>query len=191
MTKVGSRCYFAPGDYILCLATNTYQTYARTLEDCAAKVPDGLSLTEASALPIVFCTAWIALCDTARLQQGESVLIHAGAGGTGQAAIQITQYLGAEIYVTVGSDKKKRLVIDSYMIPEDRIFFSRNRSFAQGIMRIAQGRGVDVVLESLAGEGLRASWECVAPLGRFIEIEKRDRKARYQRTCASSNVAIP
>ena len=164
VTKVGSRCHFAPGDRVLCLATSTYQTYARTLEDCAAKVLDGLSLTEASALPVVFCTAWVALYDTARLQQGESVLIHAGAGGTGQAAIQIAQYIGAEIYVTVGSDKKKRLVIDTYRIPEDHIFFSRNGSIAQGIMRITQGRGVDVVLNSLAGERLRASWECVAPV---------------------------
>lgn len=162
VTRAGSGCEYAPGDRVVSLCTNSYQTYARASIHCVTKLPDGLSFAEASALPVVYCTAWIALHETARLQPGESILIHASAGGTGQAAIQVAKYLGAEIFVTVGSDKKKKLVMDLYDIPEDHIFFSRNTSFAQGIMRTTNNRGVDVVLNSLSGEGLRGSWECIA-----------------------------
>ena len=162
VSRVGSGCQFIPGDRVVCLVTDTYQTYTRALSHAVTRLPDGLSFAEASALPVVFCTAWIALHEIAHLQPGESILIHAGAGGTGQAAIQVAKYLGAEIFVTVGSDKKKKLVMDLYDIPENHIFFSRNTSFAQGIMRITKDRGVDVILNSLSGEGLRASWECIA-----------------------------
>ena len=162
VSRVGAEGKYKPGDRVLSLNSNAYQTYARAKTHWVTKIPDGMSFTEASALPTVYCTVWIALQDTARLQRGESVLVHAGAGGTGQATIQIAQYLGAEVFVTVGSDKKKRLLMDLYGIPEDHIFFSRNTSFAHGIMRTTNNRGVDVVLNSLSGEGLRASWECIA-----------------------------
>lgn len=81
---------------------------------------------------------------------------------------------GNRIYATVGSEEKKRLLVEELHIPEDHIFHSRDTSFAQGIARVTDGIGVDVVLNSLAGEGLQASWECVAPFGRFIEIGKSD-----------------
>ena len=85
-------------------------------------------------------------------------------GGTGQAAIQVAKYVGAEVYVTVGSDDKRRLTMDTYDVSEDHIFYSRNTSFAEGIMRMTCNRGVDVVLNSLSGEALVASWECIAPV---------------------------
>ena len=164
VSRVGPDCEFKQGDAVVALAVDTYQTYTRAPSDCVAKLPYGMTFTEASAIPVVFCTVWIALYDMARLRAKESILIHAGAGGTGQAAIQVARYLGAEIFVTVGSDAKKRLIMDLYGIPEDHVFYSRNTSFARGIMRITRGRGVDVVLNSLSGEGLRASWDCVAPV---------------------------
>ena len=164
VSRVGPECPFHPGDRVVSLALGTYQTVTRAPSQCVATLPEGLSSSEASALPIIFCTAWIALCETARLQKGESILIHAGAGGTGQAAVQVAKYLGAEVYVTVGSDQKKDLLKTLYNIPDDRIFYSRDTTFAQGVMRTTGGRGVDVVLNSLSGEGLRASWECLAPV---------------------------
>lgn len=178
VTRVGAECEFNPGDRVAACTMNTYRTYARALVQCVTKIPDELSLVEASALPVVFITAWYALCEVARLLSGETVLIHAGAGGTGQAAIQIAKYLGAEIFVTVGSDAKKKLLMDLYQIQEDHIFYSRNTSFAQGIMRMTKNHGVDVVLNSLSGSGLIASWECIASFGRFIEIGKKDIYAR-------------
>ena len=174
VSRVGSECEFQPGDRVATCTFNAYKTYARAKTPCVIKIPDQMSYLEASALPVVFATAWYGLCDLARLLRGETVLIHAGAGGTGQAAIQTAQYLGAEIFVTVGSDAKKKLVMDLYGIPEDHIFYSRNTTFAQGIMRMTNNRGVDVVLNSLSGKSLIASWECIAPFGRFIEIGKRD-----------------
>ena len=101
-------------------------------------------------------------------------MIHAGAGGTGQAAIQISRAPGAEIFVTVGSEEKEKHIIERYNIPEDHIFYSRNKTFAEGLMRMTNGHGVDVILNSLSGQLLAASWECIAPYGRFAEIGKRD-----------------
>ena len=103
-----------------------------------------------------------------------TLLIHAAVGGVGQAAIQLAKLCGATIFVTVGSNEKKRLLQEVYGIPEDHISSSGNLSFAAGVRRVTHNRGVDVVLNSLAGESLRQSLECVAPLGRFIEIGKRD-----------------
>ncbi|KAM0165973.1 hypothetical protein ACHAQE_002074 [Botrytis cinerea] len=174
VTRVTEGSGFLIGDHVLCAFVNTYRSYARGSSKFAAKIPEGMSFAEASALPVVFMTAWHTLHDIANLQAGETVLIHAGAGGTGQAAIQVAQLLGAEVYTTVGSKEKKELLMKHYNIPGDRILYSRNTSFAQGIKNLTNNRGVDVVLNSLSGDMLLASWDCVAPFGRFIEIGKQD-----------------
>jgi NADPH:quinone reductase-like Zn-dependent oxidoreductase len=81
---------------------------------------------------------------------------------------------GAEMYATVGSEDKRALLTEVYGIPEERIFDSRNASFAKGIHRVTRGRGVDVLLNSLSGELLVESWQCVAPFGRFLELGRKD-----------------
>ncbi|RFU27072.1 hypothetical protein B7463_g9261, partial [Scytalidium lignicola] len=178
ITRLGSDNHqkFQVGDRVMILSTLTgcFQTYARTTQDLAVKVPDNMSFEAAAAIPVTFSTAYYCLVDIARLTKGESILIHAAAGGVGQAAIMLAQSLGAVIYVTVSSEEKRSLIIDKYGIPADNIFSSRGLSFAQGIMRVTKGRGVDVVLNSLSGEALRRSWDCIAPFGRFIEIGKKD-----------------
>lgn len=93
--------------------------------------------------------------------------------GLGQALIQIAKMLGAEIYCTVGTTAKKEAVIALGVDP-DHIFSSRDLSFAKAIKRVTGGRGVDVVVNSLAGEALRQSWLCLASYGRFIEVGKKD-----------------
>ena len=138
------------------------------------KIPNDMSYSQAAVLPVVFATAYYALYDIARMRKGETVLIHWGAGGVGQAAIQLAQLIGAEIFVTVGSTEKRNLMTQTFGIPHDHIFSSRDLTFAQGMMRMTNNRGVDVVLNSMAGEGLRRSWECIAPFGRFVEIGKAD-----------------
>lgn len=112
------------------------------------------------------------------MHENETVLIHARSGGTGQAAIQIAAQIGAKIFATVGSQQKKRLLIERYGLDDNHICFSRDTSFADGIERMTKNRGVDVVLNSLSGDGLTASWESVAPFGRFIEIGRRDVDSR-------------
>lgn len=94
--------------------------------------------------------------------------------GLGQAAIQLAKHVGAEIFVTVSSEEKRRLLEEEYQIPEDHIFNSRDTAFARGILRMTNGKGVDVVLNSLADEALRKTWECIAMFGRFIEVGKKD-----------------
>lgn len=90
------------------------------------------------------------------------------------AAIQICRYLQAEIYVTVGSEEKRRFLRTEYGIPEDRMFSSGSISFATDLMRATNGRGADVILNSLTGDMLHESWRCLAPNGNFIEIGKKD-----------------
>jgi NADPH:quinone reductase-like Zn-dependent oxidoreductase/SAM-dependent methyltransferase len=175
VTRVGANCKsFQVGDRVCAAITGTWKTYIRCNSQLAVKIPDSLPWEEAAGFPISAVTAHYAFVELARLQKGESVLIHAGSGSTGQLAIQIAQEIGAEVFVTVGFDKKKQLLMNEYNIPEDHIFYSRNTSFAKGILRMTQNRGVDVVLNSLSGDSLFASWESIAPYGRFIEIGRRD-----------------
>ncbi|KAI6501122.1 Type I Iterative PKS [Pyricularia oryzae] len=153
---------------------NCLQTRTRVPRELLAKIPDGMSFAEAASIPVVFVTAYFCLYEVARLQPGETILVHAAAGGTGQAVIQLAKHLGAEVYATVSSREKKKLLVDEYGLAEDHIFSSRDLSFADGVMRMTNGRGVDVIINSLSGEALRASFNCIAMFGRFIEIGKRD-----------------
>lgn len=162
------------GSRVCVSAQGTYQTYTRCNAADAIRIPDQMSYTEAAALPVVFLTAFHALIHVANLQPGESILIHSAAGGTGQAAIQIAQMLGAKIYATVGSEDKKTLLTERYQLAAEHVFDSRNASFATGIRRVTAGKGVNVVLNSLSGDLLVESWQCVAPFGRFLELGKKD-----------------
>ncbi|KAL8893510.1 MAG: hypothetical protein Q9192_005191 [Flavoplaca navasiana] len=162
------------GDRVCCVTHGAFKTYARSHQSSTIRLPECMAFRTAAALPVAFCTAYYSLHRIAGLKQGESILIHAAAGGVGQAAIQLAQLAKADIYVTVGSDRKKELMMSQYKIPEAHILSSRNQTFAKGIMRLTNNRGVDVILNSLSGESLRESFECVAPLGRFIEIGKQD-----------------
>ncbi|KAI0138627.1 putative polyketide synthase [Hypoxylon sp. NC0597] len=172
--RAGSECRFQPGDRVLVSALDTFRGRVRCQEMLAMEIPKGMTFADAGALSTNFITAYHSLVVVARLKAGESVLIHSGAGGTGQAAIQIAKICGAQVFTTVGSQKKKDLLSSLYDIPMENILNSRDLSFAAGIKRLTQNRGVDVVLNSLAGDALIASWECVASFGRFIEIGKKD-----------------
>lgn len=162
------------GDRVITFRLGCYRTLLRNPEQMFQKMSDGMSFEDAASLPCIYTTVYYSLFDVARLEKGESVLIHAAAGGLGQAAIILAQYIGAEIYVTVSSEVKKQFLMQKYNLAEDHIFNSRDLTFAKGIKRMTDGRGVDVVLNSLAGEALRQTWLCVAPFGRFIELGKKD-----------------
>ncbi|KAI1735289.1 reducing type I polyketide synthase, partial [Xylaria scruposa] len=165
---------FQIGDRVALGSLETYRTLVRAWEFQVVKIPPTMSFSDAAAIPTAFCTAYHSLLVVARLQKGESVLIHAAAGGTGQAAVQIAQYIGAEIFATVGSEGKRKLLIDQYGLQDDHIFYSRDSSFADGVKRMTNGRGIDVILNSLSGKLLVASWEVIAEFGRFIEIGRKD-----------------
>lgn len=166
------------GDRVCAITHGAFKTTARSHQSSVYKIPDNVSWSTAAALPVAYCTAYYALHYLARLREGESVLIHAAAGGVGQAAVQIAKTKKAKIFATVGSNSKRRLLMDSYNIPESHIFSSRNISFAKGIKEFTGDQGVDIVLNSLTGDILQESFDCIAPLGRFIEIGKRDMYTR-------------
>lgn len=166
--------YLKEGDRVVCCSDGSFSTTTSTTEMCCAKIPDGLSFLDAATIPVVYSTAIYGLTDIAKLAQGQTVLIHSAAGGVGIAAIQIAQMIGAEIFCTVSSQEKVDFVSQSFNIPRNRIFYSRDTSFLSEILRETYGKGVDVVLNSLSGELLHASWNCVAEFGTMVEIGKRD-----------------
>ncbi|KAI3317739.1 ketoacyl-synt-domain-containing protein [Xylariaceae sp. AK1471] len=172
--RTASNTPFKIGDRVCLVSPTAFSTFTRARAEHVARVPDQISLEHAAGVPAQFVTAWHAIHNTARAQKGESILIHSAAGGTGQAALQIAQLTGCDIFATVGSDEKKRFLIEHYRVAEDRIFYSRSTAFAQQILRLTNGRGVDVIINSLSGDGLLASWDIIAPQGRFIELGKKD-----------------
>lgn len=193
VTRVGAQCtIIKAGDRVCMAMVGCMRMYPRSNQYGVVKIPDSLSFEEASAVINPGVTAYHSLIDVARLQKGEKVLIHAASGATGQLAILIAHMVGAEVFATVGFDHKKELLMDQFGIPADHIFYSRDTTFSKGIMRVTNGYGVDVVLNSLVGEGLRASWECVAPYGRFIELGKADIKANSSlpMACFANNVSF-
>lgn len=175
VTRVGSACSSLQlGDRVVMVTPGCMRSHPRAPAETVMKIPDGLTSNEAVAVINPGTTAYHALVNVARLQAGEKILIHSAAGSTGQFAIGIAKMLGAEVFATVGYNDKKHLLMDRFGIPEDHIFYNRNTIFAQDIKRVIDGYGVDVVLNSLSGDGLRASWEYIAPFGRFVEIGKAD-----------------
>ncbi|PVH94279.1 hypothetical protein DM02DRAFT_693560 [Periconia macrospinosa] len=186
VTRVGAEVQsFKAGDRVCGQAFDCMKSYPRLHEWSAAKIEEDVSFETACASVIPGMTAVQSFLKIARLQKGERVLIHSASGSTGQVALQIAQTVGAEVFATVGYESKKQLLMDEYNIPADHIFYSRDASFAQGIMRITNGYGVDVALNSLAGELLRATWECMAPYGRLIEIGKAEINANAPLPMAS------
>jgi NADPH:quinone reductase-like Zn-dependent oxidoreductase len=125
-------------------------------------------------MPTVYVTVLRALRDKANIQRGQTLLVHSAAGGVGIAALYYAQWIGAEIYTTVSSEEKASFLAKSFGIPRENIFHSRDSSFVDQILASTRGRGVDVVLNSLSGELLHASWRCVAADGCMVEIGKRD-----------------
>jgi len=139
--------------------------------DAVWTIPPHLGFAEAASIPVVFGTAYHALHTLARLRRGETVLIHAAAGGVGLAAVQIAQQLGARVLATAGNEEK-RAWLRSLGVP--LVMDSRTLDFADETLRYTAGRGVDVVLNSLAGAFQQKSLDVCAPHGRFVEIGKRD-----------------
>lgn len=173
--RVGSAVHqFSPGDRIMIshLGLMCTRTVVRT-ERCV-QIPDNISLEDAATIPCVYATVVYSLITVGGLKRGQSVLIHSACGGVGLAAVQLCQLIGAVIYATVGSEDKARHLVDNFKIPADHIFDSRSSSFLQGVLRKTDGRGVDLVLNSLSGDLLHASWQCVAKLGKMLELGKRD-----------------
>ncbi|XP_046612929.1 fatty acid synthase [Neodiprion virginianus] len=139
------------------------------------EVPDKWTLEEAATIPVVYATSYYALIVRGRMRPGESVLIHAGTGGVGQASISIALHAGCKVFTTVGSQEKRDFLKKTFpQLTDKNIGNSRDTSFEQLVLAETNGRGVDLVLNSLAEEKLQASVRCLAKHGRFLEIGKYD-----------------
>jgi polyketide synthase 12/myxalamid-type polyketide synthase MxaB len=162
-----------PGDAVISrdMAGGAFSSYQTSPRRFLARKPDFLSFPEAASVPITFMTAWYGLLELADLKRGERVLIHAAAGGVGLAAVQIALDVGAEVFATAGSPRKRALLA-SLGVPH--VFDSRSLDFAAEIPARTGGKGLDVVLNSLTGEALRRSLGLLGPNGRFIELGKRE-----------------
>jgi acyl transferase domain-containing protein/acyl carrier protein len=159
------------GDEVLTVAPFAFGSHAVTRAELAALKPSHWTFEEAATLPIAFLTAAYALEYLGHLSAGERVLIHSAAGGVGLAAVQLARRAGAEIFATAGTPEKRDYLKE---LGIKHVMDSRSLAFADEVMEQTGGQGVDVVLNSLAGEALMRSVETLANYGRFLEIGKRD-----------------
>ncbi|MGW8462024.1 SDR family NAD(P)-dependent oxidoreductase [Pseudomonas sp. CLCA07] len=162
---------FQPGDRVVGFGPSSFANRLVTNANAVARIPDGMSFEAAATIPSTFFTVYYAVHHLARLEPGEKILIHGAAGGVGIAAIQIAKWCGAEIYATAGSDEKRDFL---RLMGVEHIFDSRSLAYADDILAITDGRGVDVVLNSLAGEAINRNLRVLKPFGRFLELGKRD-----------------
>ncbi|KAJ9600111.1 hypothetical protein L9F63_009587 [Diploptera punctata] len=157
------------------LENKSFATMAIANTHLVWDVPDHWSLEEAATVPVVYSTVYYALTSGGQLKKGDSILIHAGSGGVGQAAISVCLHAGCIVYTTVGTPEKREFIKNQFpQLTDENIGNSRDTSFEELIMVQTKGRGVDIVLNSLAEEKLQASLRCLAVGGRFLEIGKFD-----------------
>ena len=171
VTRVGAGVTgVACGDRVVASAHAAFSGFVVTRHEMVHPLPPTCTLAEGAALPIAYLTAAYALEHLGRLRAGETVLIHAAAGGVGLAAVHIARRAGARVIATVGS-RSKRAYLAGLGI--EHIFDSRSLAFADDVRAVTAGRGADVVLNSLSDEFVAASFRALADGGRFLEIGKR------------------
>ncbi|MEV4096141.1 SDR family NAD(P)-dependent oxidoreductase [Streptosporangium saharense] len=159
----------APGDRVMGMFAGSFGTVAVTDHRLLVRMPQSWDFTEAASVPIVFLTAYYALVDLAGLRAGESVLVHAAAGGVGMAAVQLARHLGAEVYGTASRGKWDAPGLDGLHLAD-----SRTLDFGAAFLKATDGAGVDVVLNALAREFVDTSLELLPRGGRFVEMGKTD-----------------
>jgi NADPH:quinone reductase-like Zn-dependent oxidoreductase/aryl carrier-like protein len=157
------------GDEVVALAQGSMATTVVTPAALVCRRPRNLTPAEAAACPVVFATAAFALQRLARLERGERVLVHGAAGGVGWAVMQLARQAGAEVFATASRDKWAYL----HSLGIEHVYDSRSLAFAEGLLADTAGRGVDLVVNSLAGEFIPASLSTLATGGSFVEIGKQ------------------
>jgi acyl transferase domain-containing protein/NADPH:quinone reductase-like Zn-dependent oxidoreductase len=172
ITEIGASVdEFKVGDRVFGFAPESLATEATVPAAFVAPLPNAIDPKDAAGLPVAFLTAHYGLNRLAQLQRGQSVLIHAAAGGVGLAAVQLAQRQGAEIFATAGSPEKRDLL---RTLGVSHVMDSRSLAFADQVLNATAGKGVDVVLNSLSGEFIPESMRALADGGCFLELGKRD-----------------
>ncbi|MGD8189382.1 quinone oxidoreductase family protein [Brevibacillus ginsengisoli] len=159
--KMGQRVIAFP-------ASGSYAEYAVANENLTFPIPDCMDWDTAAACPIVSFTAYKLLADIARMEQGETVLIHAAAGGVGTTAIQLAKWLGAGMVIgTVGSESKVKIAREA---GADHVISHEQKDFAEKVLELTNGQGANVILDSIAGKVAEKSMDCLAPYGRLVNF---------------------
>ncbi len=160
---------FAVGDAVISFATASFATHVIAPTGLTVRKPDSISFEQAASLPNAYVTAAFALRVAGRLQPAQSVLVHAALGGVGLAAMRLARAAGAQVIATAGSPEKRARALEE---GASHAFDSRSTSFADDVLRATGGRGVDLVVNSLAGDFIDAGMRVVAPGGCFVELGK-------------------
>lgn len=163
--KVGDAVFFCNGG--IGDEPGCYAEYTTLHEDYCAAKPANLSLEDSAALPLVLLAAWEALVERAHLQAGQTVLIHAAAGGVGHVAVQLAHHLGARIAVTVSDDRKAGL---AHGLGAEKIINYREQDFVQEVLQWTEGLGADVVFDTVGGETFLRSLNAVRIAGRLATL---------------------
>jgi len=154
------------GDRVMVFSKQgSYAEYVCTPEGFVMKMPPRLPFDVAASLSVAYYSAYHGLITLANTRKGEKVLVHAGAGGVGTAAIQIAKHLGAEVFTTVGSDEK---IETARLQGADHVVNYRKNDFAEYVRMKTEGYGIDVVLDSVVGSVFRKGWNLMAPMGRYV-----------------------
>ena len=172
------------GDRVVALAFDTFGSEVITREEMVTLAPKGISSAALATMPTVFSTSQVSF-DLARFKAGERILIHAGSGGVGLSAIQLAQAAGAEIFATASAPKQAFL----RSLGIKHVFDSRSTGFGQEILQATDGKGVQVALNSLTGEGfIEATLSCLAHGGRFIELAREGIYSKEEMAAARPDV---
>ncbi|WPO76676.1 SDR family NAD(P)-dependent oxidoreductase [Streptomyces sp. KN37] len=159
------------GDRVYGMIPGSFASHILTAAEFLQPIPDGMTFEGAATLPICFATVHHTLANLAHLREGETVLVHGGAGGIGLAVLQFAARRKARVIATAGSEAKRALL---RTLGVQHVLDSRSLDFAHQVEQLTEGRGVDVVVNSLAGEAMSRSLELLGPGGRFIELGKLD-----------------
>lgn len=184
--QVGDEVYFCAGG-LGQAGTGNYAQFAVVEERLVAHKPKSLSFTEAAAAPLVLITAWESLYDRGRLEAGQKVLIHAGAGGVGHVAIQLAKLKGAEVFTTVGSQEKARLV---RQFGADHPILYKQTDFVQAVLDWTGGEGVDIAFDTVGGKTFYDTIPAVRVYGDLVTILEPDYSLGTLKTARSRNLRI-
>ncbi len=172
VTKVGSQVTnISPGQPVVAMIHDCFQTYVNCKAAFVYPIKSVHDLIPAATIPVTYLTAWYGLIELAKIKKSDTVLVHAAAGGVGMAALQLCRYLGVRCFATASNNEKQNV---ARSLGAEEVFNSRVPDFADSILNLTNGRGVDIVLNSLIGEFIDQSLKCMRPNGTFLEIGKRD-----------------
>jgi len=159
------------GDRVACVAGGSFRSHVTTRAELVVALPDSMSFTQGATLPIAYLTAYYTLHHLAKISPGKRVLIHSATGGVGMMAVRLAQRAGAEIFATAGCPRKRALLRS---LGVHHVMDSRTLKFADDVMNFTDGQGVDVILNSLAGDYIPAGLSVLAKGGCFLEIGRTD-----------------